>query len=128
MPMATDEPQLVPVPRPTILVVDDTPANLDMLIGLLEQQGYDVLAAASGEVALRVAASARPQLILLDVLMPELDGYETCRRLKASPETADIPVLFTSALNEVDSVVRGFEAGAVDYISKPLQAQEVLAR
>jgi DNA-binding NtrC family response regulator len=114
--------------RPTILVVDDTAANLDMLIALLEQQGYEVLAAASGEMALRVIAQALPDLVMLDVMMPGIDGYETCRRLKAAPETAALPVLFISALDEVADVVRGFEAGGVDYIYKPLQAMEVLAR
>src|SRR5436309_4743020 len=100
--------------RPTILVVDDTPANLDMLSALLEEQGYEVLAAASGELALRIVAQSRPDLVLLDVMMTGIDGYETCRQLKSLPEMAALPVLFISALDEVSDVVRGFEAGGVD--------------
>ncbi len=111
-----------------ILLVDDTPANLDVLTGLLEPQGYRVLAAPNGEVALRVAARAKPDLILLDVLMPELDGYETCRRLKASQETRDIPVVFISALEEINDLVLGYRAGGADYITKPFRAEEVLVR
>ncbi|HEX8914118.1 MAG TPA: sigma-54 dependent transcriptional regulator, partial [Humisphaera sp.] len=117
-----------PQPRPAVLVVDDTPANLDLLVGLLERHGYDVLAAASGEVAVRAAAAARPALVLLDVVMPGIDGYETCRRLKADPSTATIPVVFITARDEVESLVGGFAVGGVDYISKPFQAEEVLAR
>ena len=115
-------------PGEQVLIVDDTPANLGVLTHLLEPQGYRVLAAPSGEIALRVAARARPDLILLDVMMPGLDGYETCRRLKASPETAHIPVLFISARDEIDSLIKGFHAGGVDYMIKPFQAEEVLAR
>jgi DNA-binding NtrC family response regulator len=111
-----------------VLLVDDTPANLDVLTGLLEPQGYRVLAAPSGEVALRIAARAKPDLILLDVLMPGIDGYETCRRLKAAEETRDIPVVFISALEEVEDLVLGFRAGGTDYIAKPFRAEEVLVR
>jgi DNA-binding NtrC family response regulator len=117
-----------PILSPQILVVDDTPANLDLLTQVLEGQSYRVLAAPSGEVALRVAARALPDLVLLDVMMGELDGYETCRRLKADPLTADIPVLFISARDEVLSLLEGFRAGAVDYIAKPFREEEVLAR
>jgi DNA-binding NtrC family response regulator len=111
-----------------ILIVDDTPANLDLLAELLEPHGCTVLAAPSGDVALRIAAKAEPELILLDVLMPDPDGYETCRRLKADAATRNIPVLFISAKDEVQSQVDGFSAGAVDYIAKPFQPEEVLAR
>jgi DNA-binding NtrC family response regulator len=111
-----------------VLLVDDTPANLDVLTGLLEPQGYRVLAAPGGEVALRIAARAKPDLILLDVLMPGIDGYETCRRLKAAEETRDIPVVFISALEEVEDLVLGFRAGGTDYITKPFRAEEVLVR
>jgi len=111
-----------------VLLVDDTPANLDVLTGLLEPQGYRVLAAPSGEVALRIAARAKPDLVLLDVLMPGIDGYETCRRLKAAEETRDIPVVFISALEEVEDLVLGFRAGGTDYITKPFRAEEVLVR
>lgn len=111
-----------------ILIVDDAPANLDLLAGILEPHGCTVLAAPSGEVALRIAAKADPDLVLLDILMPDPDGYETCRLLKADPETRDLPVLFISAKDESQSLVDGFNAGAVDYIAKPFQAEEVLAR
>ena len=111
-----------------ILIVDDTPANLDLLCQVLEEQHYRVLAVPSGEVALRVAAEVRPDLILLDVVMPEMDGYETCRRLKRSEATAGVPVIFISARDEIDSLVQGFEAGGVDYITKPLRTDEVLTR
>ena len=115
-------------PGEQILVVDDTPANLDLLARLLEPQGYRVLAASSGEAALRVAERAAPDLILLDVVMPGLDGYETCRRLKSTPATREIPVLFISARDETQSLVEGFRAGGVDYIVKPFEPDEVLAR
>ena len=111
-----------------ILIVDDTPANLDLLAAVLETHGCTVLAAPSGDVALRIAARAEPDLVLLDVVMPDPDGYETCRRLKADPSTRNMPVLFISAKDESQSLVEGFAAGAVDYIAKPFQAEEVLAR
>ena len=114
--------------RSTVLVVDDTPANLDALVELLERQGHDVLAVSSGEAALRIARTARPHVILLDVVMAGIDGYETCRRLKADPETREIPVLFVSAKDEMENVLTGFAAGAVDFISKPFESAEVLAR
>ena len=115
-------------PGPQILIVDDTPANLDLLTQLLEAQGYQVLAAPGGEVALRVAQRALPDLVLLDVLMPELDGYQTCRQLKESEATRSIPVIFISARDEIEGLVDAFRAGGVDYITKPFQAEEVLVR
>ncbi len=111
-----------------ILIVDDTAANLDVLTRLLEGQGYQVLAAPGGEVALRVAARAAPDLVLLDVLMPGLDGYETCRRLKEMEATRSTPVIFISAREDIEGLVDGFRAGGTDYITKPFQAEEVLAR
>ena len=111
-----------------ILLVDDQPANLDVLRRVLEAQGCRVLLAPSGQVALKNASRARPDLILLDVMMPEMDGYEVCARLKADPDTADIPVIFITARDLEDDVVRGFEAGAVDYVAKPFKDQEVLRR
>jgi DNA-binding NtrC family response regulator len=111
-----------------ILLVDDNPVNLKVLSDTLSPAGYHLLAAPGGEAALRVAARARPDLILLDMVMPGLDGLETCRRLKADPETSRIPVLFISAKNETESVVNGFQAGGIDYILKPFRAEEVLAR
>ncbi len=119
---------LPPVPGEQILIIDDIPANIDLLARLLEPQGYRVLAASSGEAGLRVAERANPDLILLDVMMPNLDGYATCRQLKSLPATREIPVLFISARDEMRSLVEGFQAGGVDYIIKPFQPEEVLAR
>jgi DNA-binding NtrC family response regulator len=111
-----------------VLIVDDSPANLDLLAELLEPYGCNVLAAPGGEVALRIAARATPDLVLLDVVMPEPGGFETCRRLKAEAATADCPILFISASNDTQSLVDGFAVGAVDYITKPFQPEEILAR
>src|SRR3990172_5870177 len=101
-----------------ILLVDDRPANLDVLRRVLETQGYQVLLAPSGEVALRNAARAGPDLILLDVMMPEMDGFEVCRQLKADAATRDIPVIFITARDLHEDVVKGFDLGAVDYVTK----------
>ena len=111
-----------------ILVVDDVPANLDLLVQALETAGYNISVAPGGEVALRVVRNDRPDLILLDVVMPEMDGYEVCRRLKAEAETRIVPVIFLTARGETEEVVEGFRAGGVDYIVKPFQQEEVLAR
>lgn len=112
----------------TILVVDDTPANLQLLGDHLGKQGFQVLVAQDGEEALTRVAVAKPDLILLDILMPGLGGLETCRRLKADPDHADIPVIFLSALGDTEHRVRAFEAGGVDYITKPFELAEVMAR
>lgn len=111
-----------------ILLVDDTKANLDVLGALLESEGYRIILAPSGEIALRSAARAQPDLILLDVMMPGLDGYEVCRRLKADPKTAEIPVIFITANDQLEGLVEGFEVGGVDYIHKPFRDREVLMR
>jgi len=111
-----------------ILITDDIPANLNLLSDALEPAGYNILAAPSGEVALRIAKRMRPDLILLDVIMPGMDGYETCHRLKQDEATREIPVIFITAKDETQSVVEGFRAGGVDYITKPFQAEEVLIR
>jgi PAS domain S-box-containing protein len=117
-----------PDQKPVILVADDTPANLSVLLEFLGQSGFEVLIAEDGESAIERATYARPDLILLDVLMPELDGFATCERLKAQPETRDIPVIFMTALADTVDKVRGFDAGAVDYVTKPFQPAELLAR
>lgn len=114
--------------RQTILIVDDVPANLGVLLDFLGDAGYEVLVAESGQSALEQMNYAKPDIILLDVLMPGLDGFQTCRRLRVDPHWKDTPILFLSALSEGVDKVRGFEAGAVDFISKPLHPQEVLAR
>lgn len=111
-----------------ILVIDDTPKNLDVFSELLEQQGCDVLFALDGENGIQCAESGQPDLILLDVMMPGMDGFETCQQLKANGKTKDIPVIFVTALSETVQKVKGFECGGVDYITKPIQTEEVLAR
>ena len=111
-----------------ILIVDDTPTNLDVISEALSDAGYTVAIATSGERALKQLERRSPDLILLDVMMPGIDGFETCVRLKANPDTCDIPVIFMTALSDADSKIKGFEVGAVDYITKPFQEREVLAR
>jgi signal transduction histidine kinase len=110
-----------------ILIVDDVLENVQLLSTALAEQGYKVQGVLSGEMAMR-ASSALPDLILLDIMMPGVDGYEVCRRLKQSPETRDIPVIFLSALSDVTDKVKAFEIGGVDYITKPFQLKEVRAR
>lgn len=111
-----------------ILVVDDTTANLQLLTNLLTEHGYTVHPASDGELALRFVQSIQPGIILLDIKMPGMDGYEVCRRLKADERTRSIPIIFISILEDERDKVKGFKAGAVDYITKPFQAEEVLAR
>ncbi|GAB1538376.1 hypothetical protein NUACC21_10360 [Scytonema sp. NUACC21] len=111
-----------------ILIVDDTPSNLQMLFDFLEDSGFKVVVAEDGESALEMAEYAPPDLILLDVLMPEMDGFETCRRLKTNQTTQDIPVIFLTAITDKVDKVKGLKLGAVDYITKPLEHEEVLAR
>ena len=111
-----------------ILIVDDIPDNLNTLSRTLESFGYNVIAAPGGELALQIAAKTPPDLILLDIIMPGIDGYETCRRLKAEKSTAEIPVIFITAKDEVDSLVEGFLVGGVDYITKPFAENEVRVR
>ncbi len=113
---------------PDILAVDDTPANLEVLSEVLASAGYQVASAINGERALQRLKSQTPDLILLDIQMPGLNGFETCRRIKSDPSTANIPIIFITARSDVGSVVEGFTAGAVDYISKPFQEAELLAR
>jgi PAS domain S-box-containing protein len=114
--------------KSVILIVDDTPTNLEMLFDFLGNSGFKVLIAEDGESAIERAEYAPPDLILLDVLMPGIDGFETCRRLKANELTKEIPVIFMTALSETVDKVRGLNLGAVDYVTKPLQHEEVLAR
>ncbi|MBD2676639.1 MULTISPECIES: sensor histidine kinase [Nostoc] len=112
----------------TILVVDDTPTNLQVLFDLLSEHGYRVAIAKNGETALQRLQIAQPNLILLDVMMPGIDGFETCQKLKANPDTCEIPVIFMTALSESVDKIKGLSLGAVDYITKPIQHEEVLAR
>ncbi|MBD0344621.1 MAG: response regulator, partial [Coleofasciculus sp. Co-bin14] len=111
-----------------ILIVDDTPTNLEVLFDFLANTGFTVLVAEDGESAIDRAEYAPPDLILLDVIMPGIDGFETCRRLKANDLTKNIPVIFMTALSDTVDKVRGLNLGAVDYVTKPLQHEEVLAR
>ncbi|MFN0068189.1 MAG: adenylate/guanylate cyclase domain-containing protein [Limisphaerales bacterium] len=117
-----------PAPAGRLLVVDDTPANIQTLAATLKQHGYQISVATNGRQALEVVARVRPDLILLDVMMPEMDGFETCRRLKESEDWRDIPVIFLTAKTDTTDIVQGFELGAVDYVGKPFNAHELLAR
>ncbi|MGB5961246.1 MAG: adenylate/guanylate cyclase domain-containing protein [Coleofasciculaceae cyanobacterium] len=112
----------------TILIVDDLPDNLRLLFTLLMPQGYQVGKALNGQMALKSATSNPPDLILLDINMPNMDGYQVCQQLKANVKTKEIPVIFISALDEVWDKVKAFKVGGIDYITKPFQAEEVLAR
>ena len=112
----------------TILIVDDKPENLGMLSNFLEVYGFNIAVAQSSKIGVNRASLLNPDIILLDVMMPELDGFEVCRRLKQNANTQDIPIIFMTALTDLEHKVQGFEVGAVDYITKPIQHQEVLAR
>ena len=114
--------------KATILIVDDTPVNISVLLDYLHQQDFNVHVARDGLRALEQVKHSQPDLILLDVIMPGLDGFETCRRLKATADTSDIPVIFMTALSDTADKMRGFEVGAVDYVTKPFQHGELLAR
>ena len=114
--------------RGNILVVDDTPANLRLLAGILNSQGYKVRPVPSGELALSATTGMPPDLILLDIMMPEMNGYEVCEKIKADERTCNIPVIFISAINDVLDKVKAFAVGGVDYIAKPFQMEEVLVR
>jgi len=111
-----------------ILAVDDTPASLKLLSELLRGEGYDVRSAVNGEVALNYAFTTPPELVLLDIRMPDMDGFEVCRRLKENHLTKTVPVIFVSALSESQEKVHGFALGAVDFVTKPYQREELLAR
>jgi len=111
-----------------ILIVDDTPVNLELLSGMLKEHSYRIRAALSGELALQAARNEPPDLILLDINMPGMDGYEVCRRLKADEKLKEIPVIFLSALSEMMDKVKAFNVGGVDYVTKPFQLEEIRAR
>lgn len=115
--------------NPLILIVDDVPRNLQLLAAILKEENkYEVAAAASGAAALRIVDNVLPDLILLDVMMPEMDGFDVCRQLKASPSARDIPVIFLTAKAGLKDIVKGFQLGGVDYITKPFNGTELLAR
>jgi adenylate cyclase len=115
-------------PSSRILIVEDTPANIQTLTATLKERGYQISVATNGRQALDIVGKVRPDLILLDVMMPEMDGFETCRRLKASEQWRQIPVIFLTAKTDTADIVKGFELGAVDYVAKPFNAHELLAR
>lgn len=114
--------------KATILVIDDTPTNLQVLVRFLAESGYRTLIAEDGPSALQQMTHTKPDIILLDVTMPELDGFETCRKIKELPDFMDIPVLFLTARSDIADKLKGFRAGGQDYITKPIQKEEVIAR
>jgi two-component system sensor histidine kinase/response regulator len=111
-----------------IFLVDDNPNNLTLLYGILRNAGYQVRAANNGRRALETVTAYPPELIMLDINMPEMNGYEVCEKLKSNASTQDIPVIFISALDDVFDKVRAFQVGGIDYVPKPFHAEEVLAR
>lgn len=111
-----------------ILIVDDQPQNLQVLSTTLRQAGYQVAAATSGPTALRILDRRLPDLVLCDVMMPDMDGYEVCRRFKALPACSDIPLMFVTAITDATAIQQGFDSGAVDYVTKPFNTGELLAR
>ncbi|MCE5328642.1 MAG: response regulator [Planctomycetaceae bacterium] len=118
----------LPDPANRILIVEDAPANIQALTAILKEQGYQISVATNGRQALHVIEKIHPDLVLMDVVMPEMDGYEACRQIKASPLWKDLPIIFLTAKTETPDIVRGFELGAVDYVAKPFNAHELLAR
>ncbi|MFP4030643.1 MAG: diguanylate cyclase [Desulfococcaceae bacterium] len=116
------------VTPPRVLMVDDNPRNLQVLGAILKREGYELIVAADGRQALNAVRRTRPDLILMDVMMPVMDGFEACRRIKCEAEGREIPLIFLTARNETDDLLQGFEAGAVDYVTKPFNQAELLAR
>ncbi len=125
---APDPIDALPPNADVVLVVDDVPDNIALLNDALDEAGYTVLVATSGEAALQLAQRAQPDIVLLDAVMPGLDGFEVARRLKADEHTAAIPIVFMTGLTETEHVVAGFAAGGTDYVTKPIKPREVLAR
>src|SRR5574344_1657626 len=112
----------------TILIVDDVPTNVILVQAILKKEGYNLLTTDSGPKALRIADEKVPNLILLDIMMPGMDGYEVLQRLKNNPKTNEIPVIIMSALSDMQSIVKGYQLGAVEYVTKPFQLEELLIR
>src|SRR5437868_1578279 len=111
-----------------ILIIDDAPANIQTLSSILKERGYSINIATNGRQGLEVLERIRPDLILLDIMMPEMDGFETCQRIKASTAWREIPIVFLTAKTDTADIVRAFETGAVDYVAKPFHPRELLAR
>jgi PleD family two-component response regulator len=114
--------------KPLILIVDDTTKNIQVLGNILYSKGYNISVATSGKEALESVKAKTPDLILLDIQMPEMDGFEVCKNLKSNPSTKEIPVIFLTAVTDPEKIVHGFELGAVDYITKPLNPAELFMR
>lgn len=114
--------------KPLILIVDDVPENIQVIASVLSNDYCEISAATGGEQALKLITGTTPDLILLDIMMQGMDGFEVCRRLKKNPETSNIPVIFLTAMTETDDIVKGFELGAVDYVTKPFKTAEMLSR
>ena len=112
----------------TVLIVDDVPTNVMLVQAILKKEGYTLLTANSGKKALEMTDAHNPNLILLDIMMPEMDGFEVLQRLKENPKTNHIPVIIMSALSDMQSVVRGYQLGAVEYVTKPFQREELVKR
>lgn len=125
--MISNEIKIIPN-TPNILIVDDIPDNLKVLGAILKESGYKIRPVTSGMLALQVAEKEKPDMILLDVMMPDMDGYEVCRRLKENKNLSDVPVIFITALNATNDIKKSFQAGGVDYITKPFKKEELLAR
>jgi len=121
-------PRVIPARKRLVLIVDDMPENLQVLAGHLTKAGYEILAAPSGTRALALIRNRKPDLILLDIMMPVMDGLEVCRILKSEADSADIPVIFITARTDTDDILQGFQLGAVDYVTKPFKAEELVAR
>ncbi len=114
--------------KPFVLIVDDIPTNIKLLGNVLKKAGYEISFATSGKQAFSIIDNIKPDIILLDIMMPEIDGYKVCEKLKSKPETKDIPIIFLTAKTESEDIFKGFIAGAVDFISKPFSYIELLAR
>lgn len=114
--------------KPLILLVDDMPKNLQVLGNILSEDEFDIAIATDGSQALKIINEIKPDLILLDIIMPEIDGYEVCKKIKSSEETSGIPIIFITAKTETEDIVKGFSLGAVDYVTKPFNSVELLAR
>ncbi|HIE00186.1 MAG TPA: response regulator [Thiotrichaceae bacterium] len=112
----------------TILIIDDSTKNLSLLCDLLTEAGYKVLSTSDSHKAINRVKNGHPQLILLDIIMPNIDGFEVCQQLKSDPETQNIPIIFITGMTETNAQIKGFELGAVDYITKPIQGEELLVR
>lgn len=123
-----DTPNSSPKKKPLILVVEDIPKNMEVVCSILRKEGYRLAMAGNGKQAVDTAPAVHPDLILLDIMMPVMDGYQACEALKENPVTADIPIIFLTAKSDTDDVVKGFELGAVDYVTKPFKKAELLSR